>query len=216
MPIFLVTDDNIEFAKAELRQAWPNVRASHRLEAFAAALNFRTYASMLAVSKQAVAFPPIASLVQDGFSSRLAQLGYPAIDDDALSRILRSRSLPLLPWVEFKSGDRASNERWFRECNLRDIPNIRIEMRTKYAELHWDCISQDSKHDDTRDADLSRALFACFQARSYPGPGRPMYLGSAMVGSIERLLPEVARDIADDYFKFLMKPIDGKPVAKVA
>lgn len=216
MPIFLVTDDNIEFAKAEVRQAWPDVRTSHRLEAFAAALNFRTYASMLAVSKQVVAFPSIASLVQDRFSSRLAQLGYLAVDESALSRIPRSTAVPLLPWVEFKSGDRASNERWFRECKRRDIPNIRIEMRTKYAELHWDCISQDSRHDDSRDADLSRAMFACFQARSYPGPGRPIYQGSAIVGSIERLLPEVARDIADDYFKFLMKPIKETPAAKVA
>jgi len=216
MAIFLITHENIEYVKAALRQTFPGVRSAHRIEAFATALGYRTYAALLADLRPGEQFPAIASVSQLRFSSRLAELGYPGCEMSELAQIVRSPDLPHRPWAVFKNGDLSANNRWYRECQRRDIPNVRIETRTKLVELSWDCISQDNRHDDTRGTEHLDAMFARFQKRSYPSSTRPIFFGSAFVGSIDRLLPEVAMDIADEIFKVLMEPIERERASRAA
>lgn len=45
------------------------------------------------------------------------------------------------------------------------------------------------------------------QARAKIAPGTPYYVGRAFTGRIERLLPEAARLLAEDYFRLLCLPL---------
>jgi hypothetical protein len=73
--LLLLAPENIDHAKSALREAFPLVKATHRAEAFASALGFRTYASLLA-GLSAVGTRTLARSVElAAFSKRLDELG---------------------------------------------------------------------------------------------------------------------------------------------
>lgn len=210
MALLLLTSDNIEYVKSAMRAALPHVKPTHRTEALAASFGFRTYASLLASLNRIARHPAACFFDPARFSEHLHELGYAAVDGSPLVGIIRSPMMPLRPWREFRNGDLAANNCWFYECQRRNIPDLYIELRAKYAKLNWDCISRDPK-DDTllgqdRGADLVRKMFARFQALTRHSPGRAMFDGSSFVGTIDNLLPDVARDIADEFYAILIAP----------
>jgi hypothetical protein len=136
MAVFLLDTDNLEHAKTGMRTVWPQVGASHRAEAFAAAIGFRTFAALLADLKCSAPLRAAVRQVEPlRFLTRLRELGCGVIDAGLLTDLARSAAMPTRPWAEYKTCDRAANDRWFRECQHRDIPNLFIETRTKYAKL---------------------------------------------------------------------------------
>lgn len=210
MALLLLAPDNIEYMKSAMRAALPHVRATHRTEALAASFGFRTYASLLALLPSATKHPPARLFDPVRFSARLHELGYVAVDGSSLIDIIRSPTMSLRPWTEFRNGDRAASNRWFYECQRRNIPDLYIASRAKYAKLNWDCISRDPKDDthlgEDQGADLVRKMFARFQALARRSPGKAMFQGSSFVGTIDNLLPDVARDIADEFYTMLIAP----------
>lgn len=210
MALLLLAPGNIEYMKSAMRAALPHVKATHRTESLAASFGFRTYASLLALLQSVTKHPHARPFDPARFSARLHELGYAAVDGSPLIDIIRSPAMPLRPWTEFRNGDRAANNHWFYECQRRNVPDLYIELRAKYAKLTWDCISRDSK-DDThlgkdQGADLVRKMFARFQALARRTPGKAMFEGSSFVGTIDNLLPDVARDIADEFYTMLIAP----------
>lgn len=205
MALLLLAHDNIEYTKLSMREAFPHVRSTHRTEALAASLGFRTYASLLATP---IAKHPAARFFDPArFSARLQELGYTAVDGTSLVAIIRSPAMPLQPWTEFKNGDLAASNRWFRACQRLNIPDLYIELKARYAKLNWDCISRDPEDDTHREegmgADLVRNIFARFQALARHSPGKAIFYGTSFVGTIDNLLPDVARDIADEFYTML-------------
>jgi len=218
MPLFFLTPDNCEFAKRAMRARLPMVKSAHLTEALAAALDFRTHAALLAAVKLSDPRRPV--LVQADparLSGRLQQLGYESVDSSGLVEIVRSPDMPVNAWREFRNGDRAANDRWYRECQRRDIPNVYIRLRTKYAELSWDCISIDPSGEDhvreDRGSALVEVMFKQYQALAKGDPTKSEFFGSAFIGSIERLSPPVAREIADDFFMRLYMPMVQRAAA---
>lgn len=130
----------------------------------------------------------------------------------SLVQIVRSSAMPLRPWVEFKKGDLATNNRWFYRCQKRNIPHVTLETRVKYVTLSWDSISRDPKYDthlgEDQGAILVRRMFATFQLRARHSPGRSMFEGSSFVGSVTNLVPDIARNLADEFFLMLVAPVD--------
>ena len=212
MPILFLTPDNCSFVKRELRERLCTVKSSHLSEALAATLGFRTHAALLAATRSAVVDRPMLKQVDENrMGERLRGLGYGPMAPFDLAGIVRSDQLPLAAWREFGNRDKAADERWFKECQRRDIPNVCIRLRVKYAELSWDCISIDPAGEDhLRDdhgAALVRIMFERFRDLAKSSPAKPEFFGSAFVGTIDRLSPSLARDIADDYFMRLYSPI---------
>lgn len=212
MALLLLAPENIEHAKSAMRDAFPHVKATHRAEALAASLGFRTYASLLAglnPTGTGVLARPVELAT---FLRRLDELGCEAFNPASLIQIVRSPAMPLRPWVEFKKGDLAANNRWFYGCQRRNIPHITLETRVKYVSLNWDCISRDPKYDTHLGKDhgaaLVRRMFATFQSLAGRGPGKPMFDGSSFVGSVENLTPDIARNLADAFFMMLVAPAD--------
>lgn len=218
MPILFSTPDNCSFVKRALRKRLSTVKSTHLSEVLATALGFRTHAALLATMKAAIADRPMLMQVdEDRMGERLRGLGYGPMVPVDLAGIVRSAELPLAAWREFGNRDKAANERWFKECQRRDIPNVCIRLRTKYAELSWDCISIDPAGEDhLRDDDgatLVRIMFERFRALAKGAPAKPEFFGSAFVGTIDRLSPLLARDIADDFFMRLYSPIAQRAAA---
>lgn len=218
MPILFLTPDNCSFVKRALRKRLSTVKSTHLSEALATALGFRTHAALLAAMKAAIANRPMLTQVDEGrMGERLRGLGYGPMVPVDLAGIVRSAELPLAAWREFGNRDKAANERWFKECQRRDIPNVCIRLRTKYAELSWDCISIDPAGEDHfRDDDgatLVRIMIKRFRALAKGAPAKPEFFGSAFVGTIDRLSPFLARDIADDFFMRLYSPIAQRAAA---
>ena len=86
-----------------------------------------------------------------------------------------------------------------------------VKMARTYAELEWDCITVDPReeaylHNDSG-RDLVGVMFNLFQARANGAPGKPLFFGSAFTGTIKKLLPETARNLAEDYFRLLYLPL---------
>lgn len=217
MPIFFLTQDNCDFVKRRLRVRFPSIKSAHMTEALAAALGFQTNAALrAALPRQTTERAPLVQIDAAGWVSRLQELGYPSVDPAPLIDTTRAPDIPVGVWREFRNGDRGANNVWFRDCERRDVPNVYIELRTKYAKLNWDCISIVRSNDDhVRDkrADaLVDVMFKRYQALAKGDPAKSMFTGSAFVGWIDRLSPNVARLIADDFFKRLYLPLTQQEV----
>lgn len=212
MPAFFLTEDNCEFVKRQLRRRLTSIKSAHLTEALAAAFGFRTHAALRsALALPQTSRPPLIDVNIHEWSSRLHQLGYESVDPQFLVETVRAHGLPIGVWREFRNGDRTANSVWFYDCRDRDIPNVYIELRTKYAKLNWDCISLTRGSDDHVQGKQSNALldvlFKRYQALAKDDSAKSMFTGSAFVGWIDRLSPHIARAIADDFFGRLYLPL---------
>jgi hypothetical protein len=209
MPAIFVTADNIEFLKNALRLHLPDVKSSHRLEALAAALSYGTYAALRTDFDidDEIERPALRPMAPEHFDRRLRELGYSGSSVSWLITLARAADLPHPVWREFRSGDFDANNRWFRACRTHNIPNVWVEMRTKYAKLNWDCISVELRRldylHDGRGDKIVDELFRRFQTLAHPDPGKSILMGSAYAGSVDKLLPDIARALADEFFVLL-------------
>lgn len=213
MSLYILTNENLADTKAGLRAFLPDVRSAHLTEAIAAGLGFRTHATLLAnLAADAGRPAAIAEACGQHFTRRLVALGYVGNCEEAFAAATSAPLLADLPYAFFRQGDRAANDRHYHDCQRRNRPMIMVKMARKYAELEWDCITiQPDQEDYLYGTDKGRSfmhvLFAGFQARAKGAPGKPYFVGGAFTGRIERLLPETARLLAEDYFRMLYLPL---------
>lgn len=218
MASILLTLNNTDFVKSELRKAIPAAKSAHLTEALAFGAGYNTHAAMLAAIKGCARHRPIlAKLDDERIAARLAALGNHPSDAVSTVALVRSPALPERIWVEFRNGNMNANNYWFRECRNRDIPNLRISRRTKYFKLNWDCISLDGRSEahvmgDSGSA-LGKTMFKTYQGIACRIPGKSFYSGSSFVGSVDWLLPELAYDLADEFFAMLYEPMRGQAIA---
>lgn len=210
MTAIFLTEANLTYLKHGLRLGYPHVGASHRLEALAAALSFRTYAALkAALAARVNGGPALVSGDPGRFAERLEELGYPGADAVALPTLLREPELPDPTWRVLPNRDIAAQNRWFRQCERRNVPYVWIELRRKYAKLNWDCVCVQMERldylHDSRGKALLDALYDRFCQLAHPDPGKSEFHGSAFVGSVDRLLPDIARDLADEFFMLLYR-----------
>lgn len=202
-----LTSANLEFLKRQLQRECPGIRSAHRTEALAAACGFRTFASLLAELRTTGSAGPIVAIDGARWTARLAQLGYADVMDDRLKALLLSQQLPNPCWTAFRAHDRVVAKSWFYKCKAEHLPYVTIELARKHATLEWDCITLDTTIDqeirDDESGAIVKALFAAFQRRSTRSGARPEFCGSAFVGSIEGLQPDVARMLAGEFFMAL-------------
>lgn len=201
MPAILITEDNLHFAKAELRRRLPHVKSGHLTEALAASVYYRTNAALRAALNNRVSdWPQFAYFNAGKLNERLNALGYPSASEAIVAEVARSAEMPTKPWIEFPNNDLGANNRWFWECSQRDVPLVYIETRRKYAKLTWDCITVMSKSiDASLNDNLGGIMFRAFQHLAKRDSGRAEFFGKAFVGTIDRLSFETARIIADAY-----------------
>ena len=218
MASILLTLDNIDFIKSELRKAMPDAKSAHLTEALAFGAGYNTHAAMLAAIKACARNRPIlAKLDDERIAARLTALGNHSPDAVSTVALARSPALPERIWVVFRNGDVSANNYWYRECQKRDIPNLRISRRTKYVKLNWDCISLDGGREahvlgDSGSA-LGKTMFKTYQSIARRIPGKSFFSGSSFVGSVDWLLPELAYDLADEFFAMLYEPMRGQAIA---
>lgn len=210
MTAILASRDNLAFIKKELRSALPDIGSSHLSEALAASLGFQTHAALLAVTEKAT-HTLLLTIDTTRMSERLARFGHQVADLRCVAEAVRSPLLPDRTFIEFRDGDRASNDPWFYECRRRNIPMVYIETRRKFVKLRWDCITIDSRNEehvqDQAGTQLVHAMLAKFQEMARGVSGKPMFEGKSFVGYIDRLSPELARDIAEAFFAMLYVPM---------
>lgn len=82
MTSIALAEPSLAELKKSLRRDLAFVRSSHLSEAMAAALDFRTYASLLAALPAQVSDPTIQLLDNERFEARLREFGYQLADDD--------------------------------------------------------------------------------------------------------------------------------------
>lgn len=209
MAAILLTPANLHTIKSRLRAALPHIKSSHLSEALAAALGYRTHAALLADMGSLEEYPPLGRVSDRKLAERLGELGTGDYAIDLTGAV--SAELPHPIWRAFPRRDRAANDNWFYACQRRNIPFVYLHVGRKYWRLNWDCISAQKNydahlHDDAGTA-LMRAMFERFQERARLHPTKAMFDGSAFVGTVDGLLPQTARDLADDFFKMLYMPV---------
>ena len=204
MTLIRLTEDNLTYLKRVLRNAHPTARTSHIAEALARAFGRATYAAVVAdVKAGQVSNAYLARFDGEAFTARLEVLSASPV----LPFVLGRPSLPNPCWEEFPERDLQANNAWYAVCRAENLPNVCIRTRRKYAEFAWDCISLDPRyehatHGKTGSA-LGKSMFDMFQRRVRGRPGKPIYFGSAFVGTVNPVDLEVARLFADDYFEML-------------
>ncbi|PTS89734.1 hypothetical protein DBR17_02815 [Sphingomonas sp. HMWF008] len=219
MPIFILTDDNIDAAKAALRVALPAIRSAHLTEAIAAGLGFQTHAALRAALASDTGKPPaVADAASSMFTKRLAELGYDGVPTHSFEVATTEKVLGDTPYTFFKQGDRVANDRHFHACQARNRPMVMVKMARQYAKLEWDCITIDSDCDDHVSSSASnglvRVMFALFQEHAKGAPGKPLFYGKAFTGTVSKLLPDTARQLAEEYFKLLYLPLRDLPAPR--
>ena len=216
MPLFILTQANVDAAKAALRMSLPEIRSGHLTEALAFSLGFGTNAALRAAIASETGKPPALADAEAGlFAGRLEALGYPNIAAGAFPAAMREDVLDETPYTWFRKGDLTANDRHYYACQAQNRPMVMVKMARQYAELAWDCITIDPDCDDhvsrPESTELVRVMFRLFQDRVRGAPGKPLFYASAFTGSIKKLLPETARQLAEDYFKLLYLPLRDLP-----
>lgn len=211
MSTILLSVENWRAAKAALHSELPEVRSSHLAEAMAAMVGARTHAAVAGTLRGEHDWPPITYADAARFIERLERLGYAGIAPERFADALAPERLPHAPYAYFKSGDRPANDRHYLACRRLGRPMMMVTRARRYAELEWDCITVDPReeeylHDEAGES-LVRIMFNLFQARAKGAPGKPLFCGSAFTGTVKKLLPETARQLAEDYFRLLYEPL---------
>ena len=57
-------------------------------------------------------------------------------------------------------------------------------------------------------------MFALFQEHAKGAPGKPVFCGKAFTGTVSKLLPDTARQLAEEYFKLLYLPLRELPAPR--
>lgn len=211
MALLALTQDNIDFIKRGLKPSYPSVKSSHLTEAIAAACGFRTNIALVTSLRAAdTRRPDLAEVDAGRFIARLAELGYPPLDGTALPGMVRSQEMPERIWLVRKGRDLPLLNDWYRECQQRDIPYVYITTRRKLAQVDWDCIALDNKHDEVTNRDgrgLIDEMFKTFQGIARGKPGKPFFDGSSFVGNIKDVPMDMAPLLADAIFRILYAAI---------
>lgn len=110
-------------------------------------------------------------------------------------------------FVEFKRGDLNANARHYEECLRENRPMMMIRQGRIYAELEWDCVTVSSETDpsNAHSTEIGHQMFDLFQQRAKGAPGKPIFYGSAFTGTVTKLLPGTARQLARDYYTLLVR-----------
>lgn len=110
-------------------------------------------------------------------------------------------------YIEVRTTDRAEINRHCMACEAEERPMMLIKIGRKYATLEWDCITLDPSNElhvrGPRCSLLTRGMYDRFCSLAKSAPGRPMFDGNAFYGTITKLLPETARQLAREYFETL-------------
>lgn len=216
MPLVILTQINVDAAKMALRKSLPNIRSGHLTEALASGLGFNTNAALrAAIASEAAKPPALADADPELFVGRLSAFGYHDGGAEAFVAAMREDVLDETPYARFRRGDLAANERHFKICEARNRPMMMVKVGRQYAELEWDCVTIDSSCDKhvsgPESSDLGQAMLRLFRERARGAPGKPLFYGKAFTGSIMKLLPDTACQLAEDYFKLLYLPLRNLP-----
>jgi hypothetical protein len=213
MSILLLHEPNVGAAKTALRSLLPEIRSGHLTEALAAGLGYRTHAALLAgMAVDAERFPDVAEIDEGAFAARIEALGYAAPAFGLLDAVVRSVSIPDRPFVEFRDGDRAANNAHYAACLGLGRPMMMVRTARIYATLDWEIVTLSISDINSLFADVdgkrfSRIMLERFQALAAGAPGKPEFTGAPDTGWIKKLLPDTARQLAEDYFRMLYLPM---------
>ena len=211
MALFALTQNNINFIKRSLKPSYSSVKSSHLSEAIAVACGFRTNIALVASLRVAdPRRPDLAKINNEKFTARLVELGYSAVDATAITIVVQSQQMPERIWLVRKGKNISPLNDWFRECQQRDIPYVYITNRRTLAQIDWDCIALDTKHDEVTSregSELVSKMFKTFQSIAKPRSGNPIFDGSSFVGDVDKVPIEWAPDLADAIFRILYEAI---------
>ena len=212
MPLFILTQTNVDAAKASLRASLPEIRSGHLTEALASGLGFNSNAALRAAITSETGNPfALTDADAERFSDRLATLSYEGVPHAPFIVAMREDVLNDTPYAYFKQGDCRANSLHFSACQSRNRPMMMVKVGRRYAELEWDCVTITSDRPGHLTDEQARTMFSLFQARTKGAPGKPYFCGNAFTGTIKRLLPETARQLAEEYFKLLYLPLRQSP-----
>lgn len=200
------TRANIDFIKRQLRSSFPHIKSSHLSEGIAAAFGHRTNASLIAHLIEPGALS-IATLDERRWDRRLTDLGYSDVPWQPIVTTLGSPVLPDPTWGIGAPRNRAAQAAWFARCRKSELPFVYITARRLYSDIDWDCITVASSTDRVIRKDEGRtilnSMFQTFQRVAASKSGRPIFEGSAFVGSIKQIALPAAHILAAHYFSFL-------------
>lgn len=207
MALIRLTARNLDALKRGLTQQIVGVKSAHLTEALAAGLGFRTHAALRArIANCVLGTEPLAQTADADLTLRLSQLcGLDvAVQSDALHRLAWSGILPDPCWRQFRKGDMAGINGWYRYCAANNLPDLYLTPARVYIDVEWDCISLDPRYEAgirTRPGKpMVREMFETFQAHVKGAQGKPIFEGSWFVGKMVHLLPDTARALADEFF----------------
>lgn len=127
---------------------------------------------------------------------------------DPVVAALGSSDLPDPTWGIGGSRDRAAHVTWFARCRDAGLPFVYITRRQRYADIDWDCITVEPSLDRVIRQDeggtFVKSMFETFQRVAAGKSGRPIFEGSAFVGSIKQIALPAAYILAACYFSLLL------------
>lgn len=199
MSVIPVSTDNIDHLKRLTRLALPQVGSSHLSEAIASLFGYRTQAALLASMSSGTHTPILVRMDPDRFVGRLRDLGHELVSvPDAL--LGPDPDLPSPAWREFKTGDLAGVNSWFRTCQGLGLPYVYVTTRRLLARLDWDWITVDRSLDgNLQQPDKQQIVDRLFDAfRKVPSPRKAEFNGSSFVGQVDGLTFAGARVLASE------------------
>lgn len=221
MSVLILHETNLRAAKSALRACLPGRGSAHLSEALAAALGFASQRHLVATLSAEAHLPPnVVPLDSAAFNARLSALGEEGVEASLLIDLARSAAIPDRPFVEFREGDRIANDAHHAACLRLGRPMMMVKPARTYAKLDWEIITLSIEdierlYGGQESSAFSRKMFGHFQTLARNAPGKPYFTGSPSTGWVTKLLPNTARQLAEDYFRWLYLPMREAARARV-
>ena len=106
-------------------------------------------------------------------------------------------------FCEVRPNDIGTVNKWFRQCQARNIPYVVVTHRAKYSKVAWDHVSLPKEADSKLEAAaraMTDQLKAIFRRHANP---KSTFMFSAGVGEFDKLLPAQARAAANEIYHVL-------------
>lgn len=198
----LITNNNIQLLKSNLKNTHPTLKSSILSEAIARSLGFGTHAALICYTKKPKTELELRSFNEQFFYDWLKSKGN-ILTTSISSQCFEELDLPIYKYIIGSHNKKiALSNAWFEKCQDFNIPYIWLDQKTKYTSVNWDYISVDEHHNPNKftddDATKIRSLID-----KYSNKKTRVLPSSLFVGTITGLDKDSAKLIASEIFCIL-------------
>lgn len=210
MAVVMLTEANIEALIVIAQRLLPKAEKSNIAMAVTMALKAKSTAHLTAATRWHGGFPDLAFFDNTIFRNVMIAQGEEIRADYSPDRLTRE-AVPHRLFLECRRPDREQQNEHYWQCHKMGWPLITVYRGTKFSEVQWDYITMagddfpfwDGKAGEQYLEEVMNT-YVLFASGNSPSS---LFRGNCHTGSITKLNPETALDLAEFMFEAMYVPM---------